>query len=374
MKIGWISAIDPSGYSSCARSYVKALYENKNCDVRTIITNVALNINLCGIDKKEIDFLSSIATKNISELDHIVNHCVPDRMILSYKKKNVLYTVCEMEIPKRWVGICNSCDTIMTASSFSKKCFIESGVDEKKIFVVPHCHDEKIWNPQVPSLNIKNKSEFNFLFIGDYTPRKSGDLLIKNFIKAFEGNQNVSLTLKCYYNSFSQKDQENLASRITKTIRSTGVPEHKRPKIFFYGNPIDENLMPRFMNSFDCLVSPHRGEGWGLAMSQMMFLGKPTIATNYSGNLQFMSKENSYLIETDGFEEVSEEMAKINPNFKGKKWVKINEDSLIENLRSVVNDRSTSVLKGKKAAEDMKNNFSGKIISKRILDILNENN
>jgi len=371
MNIGWISAIDPSGYSSCARSYIKALYKNKNCKVNSIITNVALNINLEGIDKKEIDFLSSIAIKDFSKVDFLVNHCVPDRMMLSFKRKNILYTVCEMEIPERWVNICNSCDIIMTASEFSKRQFVNSGVKENIIHIIPHCHDEEIWNPKVKSLNIKNKTDFNFLFIGDYTPRKGGDLLIKSFIKAFEGNKNVSLTLKSYFNSFSVKHQKELIDRILTIINNSGVSESKRPKIFFYGNPIDECLMPRFMNSFDCLVSPHHGEGFGLAMSQMMFLGKPTISTNYSGNLQFMTEENSYLIDTCGLETVDDEMAKINPNFEGKKWIKINEESLIECMRNVVYNQGEALEKGEKAFDDMKKRFSSKVVSNQIIKLFN---
>ena len=369
MKIGWISAIDPSGYSSCARAYIKALYHNERCSIKTILTNVAYNINLRGIDKEEIDFHSSLATNNLNDLDVLVNHCVPDRMMFSFNKKSVLYTVCEMEIPDRWKNICNSCDLIMTASNFSKQKFVESGVSEEIIKVVPHCHDEKIWNPNVKKLNIKNLEEFNFLFVGDYTPRKGGDILIRSFLKAFEGRTDVTLTLKAYFSSFKKEDQEKLAKRIFQVIESTGIPESRRPKIFFYGNPISENLMPRFMNTFDALVSPHRGEGWGLTMSQMMFLGKPVISTNYSGNLDFMRPENSYLIDVEGFEPVCEEMIKINPNFSGKSWVKLNEDSLIENLKKVEKNRSESSQKGKRALIDMQQNFSSEIISNKIIDI-----
>jgi glycosyltransferase involved in cell wall biosynthesis len=45
----------------------------------------------------------------------------------------------------------------------------------------------------------------------------------------------------------------------------------------------------------DCYVSLHRAEGFGLTMAEAMALGKPVIATGYSGNLAFMTAENSYL-------------------------------------------------------------------------------
>ena len=50
------------------------------------------------------------------------------------------------------------------------------------------------------------------------------------------------------------------------------------------------------INQSHCYVSLHRAEGLGFGMAEAMFLGKPVIATNYSGNLEFMSKNNSLLV------------------------------------------------------------------------------
>jgi glycosyltransferase involved in cell wall biosynthesis len=47
----------------------------------------------------------------------------------------------------------------------------------------------------------------------------------------------------------------------------------------------------------DAYVSLHRAEGFGLGMAEAMHLGKPVIATNYSSNTDFMSADNSYLVD-----------------------------------------------------------------------------
>jgi len=44
-------------------------------------------------------------------------------------------------------------------------------------------------------------------------------------------------------------------------------------------------------------VSLHRSEGLGLTQADAMALGKPVIATGYSGNLHFMTEDNSYLVD-----------------------------------------------------------------------------
>ncbi len=46
----------------------------------------------------------------------------------------------------------------------------------------------------------------------------------------------------------------------------------------------------------DCYVSLHRSEGFGLTMAEAMALGKPVIATGYSGNLDFMDSSTAYLV------------------------------------------------------------------------------
>jgi len=51
-----------------------------------------------------------------------------------------------------------------------------------------------------------------------------------------------------------------------------------------------------FFASCDAYISLHRAEGFGLTMAEAMALGKPVIATDYSGNLDFMDSQNSYLV------------------------------------------------------------------------------
>ena len=43
--------------------------------------------------------------------------------------------------------------------------------------------------------------------------------------------------------------------------------------------------------SADCFISLHRSEGLGLGMMEAMLLGKPVIATGWSGNLDFMTAD-----------------------------------------------------------------------------------
>ena len=58
--------------------------------------------------------------------------------------------------------------------------------------------------------------------------------------------------------------------------------------------PLDQQMA--IVQAADIMVSLHRSEGLGLHLAEAMWLGTPTIATNWSGNLDFQSEHDSILV------------------------------------------------------------------------------
>ena len=81
----------------------------------------------------------------------------------------------------------------------------------------------------------------------------------------------------------------------------------------------------------DCYVSLHRSEGLGLTMAEAMALGKPVIATGYSGNLHFMTPENSYLVNYV----MSEVPAGCDPYPESASWAEPDLDAAARFMRQV---------------------------------------
>jgi glycosyltransferase involved in cell wall biosynthesis len=54
--------------------------------------------------------------------------------------------------------------------------------------------------------------------------------------------------------------------------------------------------MLRLIAEADCYVSLHRAEGFGYTMAEAMYYGVPVIASGYSGNLEYMTPANSFLV------------------------------------------------------------------------------
>jgi hypothetical protein len=53
------------------------------------------------------------------------------------------------------------------------------------------------------------------------------------------------------------------------------------------------------INACDCFVSLHRAEGFGRGTGESMFLSRLALATGWSGNLDYMTEENSLLARYD---------------------------------------------------------------------------
>jgi glycosyltransferase involved in cell wall biosynthesis len=130
---------------------------------------------------------------------------------------------------------------------------------------------------------------FAFLFVFDMNsrlPRKNPLGLIRAFRTAFKPSEPVDLVIKV-------SPQEQFYPEWWRELRSAAAGAGVR----LIDRSLSRGDLFALMNACDAYVSLHRSEGLGLTMAEAMLLGKPTIATGYSGNLDFMTPENSYLVD-----------------------------------------------------------------------------
>jgi glycosyltransferase involved in cell wall biosynthesis len=60
---------------------------------------------------------------------------------------------------------------------------------------------------------------------------------------------------------------------------------------------LDREKMNSLIRLCDVFLSLHRSEGFGLVMAEAMSLGTATVATNWSANTEFMTKDCSCLVD-----------------------------------------------------------------------------
>src|SRR5258707_185253 len=99
------------------------------------------------------------------------------------------------------------------------------------------------------------------------------------------------------------------------------------------------------MNLSDCYVSLHRSEGLGLPMIEAMLLGKPVIATAYSGNMDFMDRENSLLVPY----RLTTLDRDFPPYAKGMRWADPDHDDAAAHMRWAAENRSALQALGERA-------------------------
>lgn len=129
---------------------------------------------------------------------------------------------------------------------------------------------------------------FLFLFVFDYNSvfeRKNPLALIAAFERAFEAGEGAALALKCIN---SDRDPGNHALLLEAAAGHPDVHVVDR-----HVSRADKDAM---IAACDCYASLHRAEGFGITLAEALLLGKPVLATGWSGNLEFTNAENSYLV------------------------------------------------------------------------------
>lgn len=204
---------------------------------------------------------------------------------------------------------------------------------------------------------------FTFLFVFDMNsrlPRKNPLGLIRAFRLAFRPSDPVELVIKV---SPQQKYFPEWWRELRAAARDNGV------------SLIDRSLtrgeLLALMDAADAYVSLHRSEGFGLTMAEAMLMGKPTVATGYSGNLDFMTPRNSYLVQHTPAT-IAED---IPPYPKGCVWAEPSVEHAAELMRRVVDhpeEARAVAARGKADAEaTLSLEASGRRMRQRLAEILN---
>ncbi|HUY05664.1 MAG TPA: glycosyltransferase [Acidimicrobiales bacterium] len=108
--------------------------------------------------------------------------------------------------------------------------------------------------------------------------------------------------IEAFRDTFNREERGNRVRLMMKALNlghySEGASRLRHELAKVNGVLIEEDLTSgetaALINCCDIYVSLHRAEGFGLGMAEAMFLGKPVIATNYSGCRDFASSTTSF--------------------------------------------------------------------------------
>ncbi|MDU3490304.1 MAG: glycosyltransferase family 4 protein [Clostridiales bacterium] len=274
---------------------------------------------------------------------------------------NIGYWAWELqEIPEDWVRYIDMVDEIWTPSEFASETFRR--YTSKPVITVPHSVD--VTFDENIDRGYFGLPEDKFLFLMMYasasiSQRKNPMAVIRAFKKAFKpGREDVGLVIKVLPSDGYDED----TAAIRRAVEGYD-------NIYLVIENLTRLEVNSLMNVVDSYVSLHRAEGFGLPLAESMLLGKPTVATDWSGNLEFMTPETACLVDYD----LVELKKDIPPFKKGFHWADPKVNDAARCMKKLLEDKqfydTISDNAKKYVSERLSQDAVGAIVAGRLKDI-----
>lgn len=271
------------------------------------------------------------------------------------------------KLPEDFVANVQNLDEIWTGSEFNAQAIRNSGIT-KPIHIIPEAID--IYPPDVATYKIPNEADFKFYSMFEWTERKNWKALLEAFFREFENDKNVSLTIKTYVDNFTPEKKQEIQAEARAFRNSLHLSQY--PQIYFYTNLMDRYQIYRYHKTFDCFVSAHRGEGWGIPQMEAMLMGKPIISTNCGGVHEYLTDNENALL-------VPYRLIPLRTNSRNQQWytqdqqwADVDVTVLRQKMRWVYEHQTQAKEIGKKAKEFTEKTFSLDAVGNRMVKRLEE--
>lgn len=165
-------------------------------------------------------------------------------------------------------------DYISIASTFVKNTFIDKGVNEKKLFVNPYGVEITDFYPTQLE-NTDNNQIYDLLFVGQWSKRKSADIIVEICKRRKLKLLHVGSLLDVPFPSDSNFTDIGIVEE--KEL----IEYYKKAKVF---------------------ILPSREDGFGLVLIQAMICGLPIVCSQFTGGpdlRDFLSEDKSWIISVD---------------------------------------------------------------------------
>jgi glycosyltransferase involved in cell wall biosynthesis len=239
---------------------------------------------------------------------------------------------------------------VWVPSNFNREIFVRAGIPAGKIYVIPP--PVSALPEGAPVASSKPRSDgapFTFLSVFRWQLRKGWDALVEAFVSEFNATEAVRLVLKT--TPFSRLDPDVPASQLSTHMARFGG-RGSSPAVELITHDFDRQQLLAMYRAADAFVLPTRGEGWCLPLTEAMSAGLPCIATGWGGHLDYLNRDNGYLVNFD-LRPVSDEAAQEWPLFTGHNWAEPSIPHLRDLMRKVFERRRESLQKGKLAQQSL---------------------
>jgi len=222
------------------------------------------------------------------------------------------------------------------------------------------------------------KNDFCYLFVGHWLKgdmgqdRKDIGMMIKAFCEAFKKKatkNKPALILKTSHATFSIKDRDAITDKIQQIVAQYG---DKMPEIYLLHGDLSDKEMNSLYNhpKVKAMVSFTKGEGFGRPLLEFSITGKPVIASNWSGHVDFLNPNYCVMLPgnlTDVHKSAADKMI-----MKETKWFTVDYGVAAATLQDVVKNYKTYLTRSRKQTQYVKDNFSLERMSEIFKNIVDE--
>jgi GT2 family glycosyltransferase len=264
------------------------------------------------------------------------------------------YTMLEVDgFPEEWVDKAQELDEVWTPTEFNREGLLRSGL-RGPVHVMPLGVDIDHFNPEIRGYPNPH-GEFVFLASLEWGERKAPELLLRAFSDTFSASEPVRLVAKI-------SNTDPMVS-VRAAVRDLRLAPGGGRISYVLNRAVPYYQLAALYRSADCLVSPSRGEGWGMPVLEAMACGLPVIATDWGGHTAFLHEGVGYPLRIRG---VVEARAKC-PYYEGFRWAEPDEEHLRHLLRHVYEQRDEARERGQAAAREVRDQWTWQHAARRIL-------
>lgn len=202
---------------------------------------------------------------------------------LRTNRYNIAYWAWELpEFPDAWVRQCAYFDEIWCPSEFVRQAI--AAKTDLPVQAMPHAIEFPLPPDGARARFGLPGDRCLFLFAYDlnsYQERKNPLAVIAAYRLAFPGEEGVALVIK------TQNPVRNAAAYQQLLAALTGLRH-----VTLITETLSRTEVYQLEQACDVFVSLHRAEGFGLAVAECMYLGKPVIATDWSATAEYLNASN----------------------------------------------------------------------------------
>lgn len=394
-----------AGYGIHSRILSKALLKLDKYDLKIVPTKwgTTPQTALDQSNPDHVPILRCIVPQLTEQPDISIQITVPNEFERIGKVSIGITALTEANItPPTMLEGCNKVDLVLVPSHFTKSVLTETTIEKRDnrtnqivgtlkfdkicevlcegIDLTVYNKTNTVKSPIIEQINSIPES-FLYLFVGHFLDarfnedRKNVSGLIHTFLETFKNKKKMpALVLKTSGAGFSNVERDNILDKIQQIqemIRDNGY-NGKLPSIYVINGELSDDEMNVLYNhpKVKSFVSFTKGEAWGLPLAEFATTGKPIICSNYSGPVDFLKPEHSFLIPGA--------LTNIDPSAanaflpKEGQWFTVNYPMTSQILKHVFENYEKCLEKSRKQPKYIKDNFSLDKMTERLDELLTQ--